>query len=204
MSHIDSYPHEIVGMFGRLPVYHPLEDIEGEDDEHFTGDFSCTTGQIVIGGGSGEHEGLILRKPAAAVGQFLWMLIGDDRIDGGRDEWKELIDFSFYEREIIEFSGWSTKTHAKFYELCTTALPHPYDDDSFELGFEAWLIAGLGEFVFYAMPELASELMDKLDDPYRGIHHVEYNNITLIPPNMPVYANGGNAFTMTRRNAPKA
>jgi hypothetical protein len=27
MSHIDSYKHEIVGLFGSLPVYHPLEDI---------------------------------------------------------------------------------------------------------------------------------------------------------------------------------
>ena len=47
MSHIDSFKHEIVGLFGGLPVYHPLEDING--------DFKCSTKQLVIGGGSGDQ-----------------------------------------------------------------------------------------------------------------------------------------------------
>ena len=29
MSYIDSYPHELVGYFGPVPVYRPLEDIPG-------------------------------------------------------------------------------------------------------------------------------------------------------------------------------
>ena len=52
MSHIDSYPHEIVGLFGRLPVYHPLEDIPEPPEGHWEHDFGCTTEQLVIGGGS--------------------------------------------------------------------------------------------------------------------------------------------------------
>ena len=61
MSHIDSYKHEIVGLFGCIPVYRPLEDISepGDDDPQL--DFGCTTEQLVIGGGPGEHLGLVLR-----------------------------------------------------------------------------------------------------------------------------------------------
>lgn len=50
------------------------------------------------------------------------------------------------------------------------------------------------------MPELAKPIMSKLENPYEGIKHVLFNNITLIPPNMPVYANGGNAWKMSRKN----
>ena len=47
MSHIDSFKHELVGLFGGLPVYHPLEVIDG--------DFRCDPTQLLLGGGSGEQ-----------------------------------------------------------------------------------------------------------------------------------------------------
>lgn len=59
MSHIDSFKHEIVGLFGGLLVYHPLEDIQG--------DFVCTPKCLLIGGGSGEHPALVIESPLKAV-----------------------------------------------------------------------------------------------------------------------------------------
>ncbi len=44
------------------------------------------------------------------------------------------------------------------------------------------------------MPDLAIEIISQLEKPYQRFNHMRYNNITLIPPNIPVYANGGNAF----------
>jgi len=61
MSHIDSYKHEIVGLFGCLPVYHPLGDIPAPPDNWPEYDFGYTTEQLVIGGGPGEHLGLVLQ-----------------------------------------------------------------------------------------------------------------------------------------------
>jgi hypothetical protein len=67
MSHIDSYKHEIVGLFGSLPVYHPLEDIPEPATDQLQHDFGCTTEQLVIGGGSGEHSGLVFRDAQGAA-----------------------------------------------------------------------------------------------------------------------------------------
>ena len=69
-------------------------------------------------------------------------------------------------------------------------------------GFWRWLVCSLGEFIYFAMPELAPNIMSKLPDPYATFVHERFNNILIIPPNMPVYANGGNAWTFGRRNLP--
>ena len=71
MSYIDSYKHELVGMFGSLPVYHPLEDIPGSSEPELSGEFACSTKQIVIGGGGGEWPGLVITNPIGAVIEFL-------------------------------------------------------------------------------------------------------------------------------------
>ena len=55
-------------------------------------------------------------------------------------------------------------------------------------------------FLIFAMPELAEPFMSKLKTPYKGFEHIRYNNILLVPPNMPTYSNGGNAWKMTRAN----
>jgi hypothetical protein len=203
MSHIDSFKHEIVGLFGGLPVYHPLENIDGE--------FSCTTSQLLLGGGSGEHPALVIRNPLAAVAHFL-----DDELrslEGNNvsvkryplkrhaDAWKEIIKdhLTWDHRAHLEFNGWNIETYARFHELCRSpALPNPCSDDK---RIEDWLILGFGEFVFFAMPELAKEIVGRLDNPYTYFAHMRYNNILLIPRNVPVYANGGNAFSFGRTNA---
>lgn len=78
----------------------------------------------------------------------------------------------------------------------SSALPNPCNED---MSVEEWLVLGFGEFVYFAMPALASPLIERLDEPYAHFCHVRYGNIMLIPPNMPVYANGGNAFVSTRK-----
>ena len=77
MSYIDQFRHELVGMLGGLPVYRPLEDIVGDEDPAYTGEFSCTTCQLVIGGGGGEFPGLVVKKPVCAVATFLSAELAD-------------------------------------------------------------------------------------------------------------------------------
>lgn len=208
MSYIDSYAHELVGLFGPLPVYHPLENIASDGlDMHF----SCSTEQIVIGGGSGEHSGLVIVNPTAAVACFL-----DDQISTviGQDLdskyyplvdvaelWEPIVSgYTELPEEILHFAGWGVQEYRDFFELCKSHnMPNPYYDDG-DIYFEAWLTYGIGEFIFYALPNLASKLIGKLETPYQFFHHLHYNNILIYPPNMPVYANGGNAWDFSRRN----
>jgi hypothetical protein len=196
MSHIDSFKHEIVGLIGGLPVYHPLQSIDG--------DFKSDVNQLIIGGGSGEHPALIIKSPLSAVACFLENQIEyfednaffQDDFSKVAKKWKSIIkkhihwqvDYHFH------FSEWSVSNYKYFYELLTgSGVPNPYDKDCYP-SFEFWLILGIGEFTFFAMPQLASEIMTQLDDPYKYFPSIIFNNILLIPPNMPVFANGGNAF----------
>lgn len=191
MSHIDSFRHEIVGRFAGLPVYHPLEKIDG--------DFQCGPDQLVLGGGSGEHPALVIAKPQAAVACFLDAELSNQQ--GAHVEaWNAVIahHLDYNHADNLVFHDWSISDFAEFDARCrSNTMPNPYWDE-LELSIEHWLVLGFGEFVFFAMPELASELMDRIDDPYRHFRHERYNNIQLIPPNVPVYANGGNAFASSR------
>ena len=195
MSHIDSFKHEIVGLFGSLPVYHPLENIEG--------DFKCNHQQLMIGGGSGEHPALVLQEPLTAVAHFISEVLDEfDEKAGIKEEWETIIEphLHYGIDTILKFYDWEIETYQSFAEQCKSkGLPNSYRGN--ESSLEQWLILGFGEFIYYSMPDLAAEIMSKLDKPYNRFNHIRYNNIMLIPPNFPVYANGGNAFGyLHRRN----
>lgn len=188
MRHIDSFKYEIVGLFAGLPVYHPLENIEGE--------FKCTSNQLVIGGGSGEHPALVLEDPLAAVAWFIYEALETlDNDSNIFEEWEDIINpyLNYDSDEILKYYAWTIETFHSFAEICKSeGLPNPFRGSVNSI--ESWLILGFGEFIYYAMPDLAGEIMSKLKKPYKQFHHMLFNNILLIPPNFPVYANGGNIF----------
>lgn len=188
MSYIDTFAHEVVGHFIGVPVYHPLEPVEGwaEAPE----DFACDPSQLVIGGGTGEHPGLVIRSPSAAVAQFA-------KADAERSlhheperqgAWRAAVDVHPPEG-AVHYAGWSDETHRWFRERCSgDFLLSPWYDDAEGRAcetFEIWLLRSVGEFVFFAMPELAPAIMTSLpgaDDYYRLPHHTMFNNIALPLP----------------------
>lgn len=190
MSHIDSFRHQLVGSFIGLPVYLPLEDIRG--------DFNCTTRQLVIGGGSGEHPALVLQDPPGAVAEFLSEALRMIKLDAHEDKaWRAAFEPFLPDRicNVITFHDWDVETFHSFYELCRSpGAENPFSGERGCLELEYWLVRGLGEFVFYALPHLAEGIVGKLQQPYGKFDQVLFNNIMVVPPNMPVYANGGNAF----------
>jgi hypothetical protein len=206
MSHIDSFKHEIVGLFGNIPIYHPLEKIKG--------DFKCNPSQLLLGGGNGEHPALVIKNPTATVAWFLEHTLEPLRSDDVKakshplkrhlEEWDSVVEshINWSEKAHLIFYDWSMQTHHDFYKLCiSTAIPNPYPED--KQSIEEWLILGFGEFIFFAMPELAEKITSKLTQPYKHFHHMNYYNILLLPKNMPVYANGGNAFTFVNKRKRK-
>lgn len=196
MSHVDSYKHKIVGLFGSIPVYRPLEVIDG--------DFKAHPGQLILGGGSGEHPSMVVEKPEQAVALFLrhkLQPLKDPKLKGDYYPLKKMIDvwepaiepfLPGSPEAVLQFYDWATKDFEQFEKLCISpAMPNPY----WRGNFTEWLVLSFGEFIFFSMPKLAPEVMGKLgENPYQHFRHIHYNNIGLIPPNMPVYANGGNAF----------
>ena len=70
MSYIDAYDHEYIGSLGYLPIYRPLQVIDGDKWGGY--DFSATPDNLVLGGGSGEHPGLVVHKPGSLVAKFLY------------------------------------------------------------------------------------------------------------------------------------
>jgi hypothetical protein len=183
MSHIDSFKHELVGHFGHLPVYHPLQDIEG--------DFISNPDQLVLGGGSGEHPALVFESLPHAVALFLEDEIKTNKKIG---HWHPVIKPLLNKpiENLLTYYEWNQETHEKFEQFCRSfAMLNEFMGKT---TLEKWLLLGIGEFVFFSLPHMAKTIMEKLENPYQHFYHIKYNNIMIVPPNFPVYANGGNMF----------
>lgn len=196
MSYIDGYAHELVGYFGPLPVYRPLEDMPGWVSETgWDGDYPCRTDQIVIGGGSGEFPGLVLARPDAAIAAYA---LNDSAFRLPRGLQEEL-QADLARAPVTRRHGWLEEDTLRFRDIITSGhLINPFFPEG-GMDEETWLACSLGEFVYASLPELAPERAEALRGFERERHHVRYSNILLPPPGMPVYANGGTAFEATRR-----
>lgn len=168
MSHIDSFNHSQVGTFAGIPVYHALQDIDGKGG----GDFSATPKNLIIGGGSGEHPGMVIQDLDFCVWEFLTALV---ELQG-----KEIDDFEFFTKfengipnytmsehtvySNLEYSGWSMKDIARFTErvnkIFDDAIEYATYKDKFKnISTEHQINIMIGEFVFYSAKKLISEPM---------------------------------------------
>lgn len=208
MSHIDSFRHEFVGLLAGLPVYHPLEQIDG--------DFQADAAQLVIGGGSGEHPALVIRSPAGAVAWFLQRELTelhelaqkhgwtarDEPLLARVKSWRPKLQPWLPKRaaDLIDWAEWGQAERAAMTAASRSPLlPNPRPG---RMGLPEWLVLGIGELVFCALPELAADLLATLPGwRETKLLHMRYNNVLAIPPGLPVYANGGNAFVQGRREA---
>jgi hypothetical protein len=186
MSYIDSYKHEVVGLLAGVPVYHPLENIPGSTFAGFEEDFACSTKQLVVGGGSGEHPGVVLCNPEAAVAAFL--LCHRDIWNSERRE-RYLRDKRDDTPRFV-YAGWRSQDHDAFQKRCREhAWPNPFRADQGQ-DFETWLHLGFGEFIFYAMPQLANSLIETVAPLDRKPRTANFFHIMLFPPGIPPLGRG--------------
>jgi hypothetical protein len=68
MSFIDAFRHQLCGYLAGVPLYLPAENISGE--------FEATPDNLVLGGGSGELDGVVV-DVVAAIGRVLDQYIED-------------------------------------------------------------------------------------------------------------------------------
>ncbi|MCC6507773.1 MAG: hypothetical protein IT423_01600 [Pirellulaceae bacterium] len=197
MSYIDTFDNEFVGYFGGIPVYHPLEVVPATPD--CPEDFSCGPENLVVGGGSGEHPGIVVKEPGEAVVCFARAWLSEENPfltpelraaiqpaiaawpDGDMQHtWHEALRRKW--KHVFEFAGWRVEDYVEFSNRCQSpGFPRPFHPDQ-DYHLEHWLAASVGEFILFAMPELAQAAIQRLGDLRQYLSGTLYKNILLLPP----------------------
>lgn len=177
MSYIDTFDHELVGFFAGLPLYHPLEVVAGSG----SAEFGCTPDQLVLGGGDGEHPAIVLTHPTAAVVAFLESMAPPDDPQLSAEAQAFMDEMPSLD-ECLRFAGWYIADFAAFHERCmSSAFVTPFNAAEDGL-LEAWALRNLGEFVYFALPELAPEARTRLADLCAVVRRPRYFNVQILPP----------------------
>lgn len=181
MSHIDSYDHEYIGRFLYLPVYHPTDTSEASWGDE---DFGFSPANLVLGGGSGEHPGLVVHRLDACVARFLIDSLSDSDYEKlSEDDRYYLNELSLLPyQQILEYCGWYTSHFARFHEAVNSPTCFgPREDEH----IEDWLMSNIGELVYFALLELNPEQkrMKEMVAPFRV--EAVHTNVLCVPPGYP-------------------
>lgn len=182
MSHIDSYEHEFIGFLGSLPIYHPLQEIPGPGWGH--ADFGASPANLVLGGGPGEHPGLVLHRLECLAATYVNSRLAERELDAlshaDRAWLAELIAVDA--GTLLEYCAWDPEDHAAFAKMaCSPALRTPLTDEP----VATWLLHSIGELLIHALPDLysAHARLATLASPFR-VRPV-YGNVLCPPPPYP-------------------
>lgn len=181
MSHIDGFDHEYIGNLGRLPLYHPLQIIDGGG--WGCHDFSATPHNLLIGGGSGEHPALVIHHLPSLVTRFLTSQLTKAEEATLNETEKAYIDHLLFTDNRLEFCGWEVSDYAHLQRMAENSLfMHPLTE---EITAEEWVELSIGELVYYSMPDLNPE-HQTLQALFRRFDiRPTMGNITLVPPGYP-------------------
>ncbi|WP_051304708.1 hypothetical protein [Chitinilyticum litopenaei] len=179
MSYIDTFDHEYLGHLGYLPIYHPLVCIEQGD----INDFACSPDTLVLGGGSGEHPGLVISEPGCAVARFLLEQLSDSPEPEPACTAIEWLQDMLVDTPVpMTFHGWSVRDMAELLQMADSNLnATPLRNDQ---SVEDWLLTSIGEFVYYSLPDV-NPLPAWVLDVFRPIAKPIMNNVRCPPPGYP-------------------
>lgn len=189
MSYIDTINHSYVGNFAGLPVYHPLENLDEEKQD----EFSATPQNLILGGGSGEHPGLVIQDLDFCVWQFLDALVDLQNKDMDKLEFftkfeKGIPNYTMSEHTIysnLEYSTWPMQNVARFVEQVNKEFDESIEyyktKDKFNRSaVELKINIMIGEFVFFAAKKLISEpLLEYIEE---NKHLLEKDNLNIEAP----------------------
>lgn len=167
MSYIDSINHSYVGSFAGLPVYHPLEIL----DEAGTDEFTATPANLVIGGGGGEHPGMVVQNLDFCVLAYLETIVETSGIcpkdSPFFSKWLNHIEQHASDKEYNQYSYWGNLllAHWSMDQICafTTRVNQAFNkgwqllsDTPCNYSCEEKICVMIGEFVFHSAPHLLS------------------------------------------------
>ena len=150
MSYIDTFDHEYLADLGYLPIYRPLVRVDGGHWGSY--DFSATPENLILGGGCGEHPGLVLHNLGSVAATFVYAQLTEEEEDTlPQDTQHKLLDL-FYAEGRLEFCSWSIEQYANLRDMAQSpAMSTPLSDGQ---KVEDWLIQSLGEFIWFSLPDL--------------------------------------------------
>lgn len=191
MSYIDTIEHRQVGYFAGYPLYHPTKAHKAGSRGAY--DFSCTPQNLVIGGGSGEHPGLVLHNFDQMARLYLLEAAECAKLDPDYDDTLTDALMKGYTdiKDCFEFCGWGVEQIAKFLEACSGAgLVRPYDARLYTT-FERWLAMSFGEFTWVAMPSLCQKTVKQLTATHPNLRQILptlMRNVQVLPPEYHAHA----------------
>lgn len=185
MSYIDCFQHELLGYFNGLPIYHPLEKVIGDGWGEY--DFSCTPDNLILGGGAGEHPGLVLHNLPALVAGYLLLAMEFHKLHFPEitipisEKTIDDIQCLYYKSEL-EFCNWSMSNIHEFVECAKSPLHSTPLKENQEV--ERWITDSIGEFIYFSLPELLHDKYNILFDEFRK-WRTPYcmSNVVCPPPN---------------------
>lgn len=190
MSYIDIIQHEFVGYFAGYPIYHPLENkLEADVPD---GEFTCTIDDFILGGGGGEHPGLIFKNSNYIVLTYIdvWLRnefkINEKFTEKMYDHFSDIMNSSDYggsELDSLYFCNWGVEKYHEFYVACSSnAVISPYVKGKLTSTIEEWLIACVGELIFFSFPDMALKIRTDMKEIFEYINYSIFHNILILPP----------------------
>lgn len=215
MSYIDTINHSHVGYFASLPVYHPLQDldIEGQDE------FSATPANLVIGGGGGEHPGMVIQSLDACVWSYLKFCAEVDNKDTDEIDFFTKWDDNIKDEECYYHASYNliyqywglediTKFTLKVKEIYHNSIKYLKDKKEVEnYHAEKQINVMFGEFIYYAAQHLLSpEFKEHIKNADEKLLKEEvyfyciFNAINVIPKGYPAF---GRSYILDEHNEQK-
>lgn len=191
MSYIDIIQHEFVGYFAGYPIYHPLEN--KPESEVPAGEFPCTVDDLILGGGGGEHPGLIFKNPNYIVLTYidLWFhnesKFNENFTNEMYNHFSDIMNITDYDgstSDSLYFCNWGVEEYHEFYVACSSnAVMSPFVKGERTVFFEEWLVASFGELIFFSFPDMALEIRSDMKEIFEYINKSIFHNILILPPN---------------------
>lgn len=144
MSYIDMFKHEQLTEIIGLPLYRAQEDIEGDE-------FNAKQGQLILGGGGGEHPAIVIKHIDSMVARYIWTSTDTEHS-------YDYIECDYFEN--LEFVDWMILTYKDFF---TRAVQNGYNED--EDGYvEAWLCDRLSQYLLENQKGLINPELIKISE----------------------------------------
>lgn len=153
MSYIDTIPHEQLGTLAGYPLYHPLATKIAERGDY---EFGCSPANIVLGGGSGEHPGMVLHHLEHLARYYLLYRLdslSENKPETHLDELESLEDRLLNclvpVSKCLETCGWQLEQLAELVRRSQeSSLTTPYDTLEHS-SVEHWLAYSIGEWLWF-------------------------------------------------------
>lgn len=189
MSYIDTIPHIMPGTLAGYSIYAPLCTYKIKDQAWGHPEFQCHPRNLVLGGGSGEHPGLVVHHFDDLV--RLYLLEAIEAQLSKNETFSQLEAFllegwTFDSQRCFEYCGWGAEDFATLVSRSQAEdLAYPYVKAR-DASFERWLALSLGSFCFHHLsclmtPRFQEDLNAQIKNTGLVVDRQFFANLKFLP-----------------------